>query len=57
MNVDAVKSLLTKNLFLVGDIKGCAFERYSGIVGFFDKLMTAVPTLSSGFVVCAKKVV
>ena len=56
MNVDAIKSLLNKNCFHDIDIKGCAFERYSGILGFLDKLFTIRPTLSSGLVVYAKKV-
>jgi SAM-dependent methyltransferase len=57
MNVDAIKSLLTKNLFKVVDINGCAFERYSGILGSLDRLFTLIPTLSSGLVVYAKKIV
>lgn len=57
MNVDAIKSLLNKNLFIDIDINGCAFERYSGILRSLDRFFTLIPTLSSGLVVCAKKVV
>jgi 2-polyprenyl-3-methyl-5-hydroxy-6-metoxy-1,4-benzoquinol methylase len=57
MNLDALQSLLSSNGFNIVHINGVVFEPFSGIIGFFDKLMTAMPTLSSGFVVCARKVV
>jgi len=57
MNVDAVKSLLKKNLFQFVDINGCPHELYSGILGSLDRFFAFIPTLSSRLVVCAKKVV
>jgi 2-polyprenyl-3-methyl-5-hydroxy-6-metoxy-1,4-benzoquinol methylase len=57
MNVDAIKSLLNKNLFQFVDINGCPHELYSGLLGSLDKLFSYIPTLSSRLVVSAKKVV
>ncbi|MHA1280145.1 MAG: class I SAM-dependent methyltransferase [Candidatus Helarchaeota archaeon] len=57
MNVDAVKALLISNNFQIDEIQGYLFERYSGIMGILDKLFTVKPSLSSGIVICAKKIV
>lgn len=55
MNVDALNSLLITNNFQAVETQGCVFERYSGMLGFLDKLFTFRATFSSGLVVSAKK--
>ncbi|RUL52010.1 MULTISPECIES: bifunctional 2-polyprenyl-6-hydroxyphenol methylase/3-demethylubiquinol 3-O-methyltransferase UbiG [Lysinibacillus] len=55
MNLDALESLLVDQKFSIQKKQGFAFHGFTGLIAAVDKFLANIPSLSSGFVITAKK--